>query len=935
MTAPGGTLVIDVEVDGKKARRQLSSELQAAGADAGGAGKAGGHVFGLGFAAAAGVAIGRGLKTAAALEQTEVGLRTLTGSAEGAQQMLGELTQFARSTPFEMQGLAENARSLLGVGRSADEVLPIMQSVGDASAALGLSQAQLDQVMRAVTQSFAKGKVQQEEMLQMAEAGLPVYDLFARAVGKSVPEMQEMATNGELLADDVLPALFDVMNEDFAGGMLAQSKTLNGALSTVKDDISLGLAEAVKDLLPLLTEFLPEASAGAGGAINVLGVAVTSLSYLLAPVVELVGAISEGFGALPTPIQTSVVAMLLLGRIMGAGGLIGNLLSLGQNLFAARSQMAAGVRNASSFTGALSSLGRTAAGAAGRTGMGALASSLVGGKWGAAALGLGLVVTAAMEIGKQSAKARKSVDTLLDTVDVSDDASVDSGFRRMRDELESLEAEYAKNHGIPGFRDLFTELDNEIDATRDGMEELRKSQERYDANLVDVASQLGMTTVELEALARASEVDLNLLASDDAGDVATFVSQLKEANGAVKAGFDPTSALGQAMAVFADEAADAADRSGALRDALDALSGKHLGVAEASANWAESMRDLTDAFHTTNKDGKEILDDLALAAVDAGGKLDVTTEAGGRLHDAFMGARDSMLDSAQAAYDNALATGQAGKANELVGAEVQKARDEFIKQAEAVGLTNQQAVALADSYGLIPGEVATAIATPGMDQALLDLITVHQRITGLPPNTPVKVDALTADAEAELVAMGLTVKRLPDGSVEVTAKTDQAKKDLDAFVSQPRTVQVAVRAALNSTSNMLAAFGFGGGKATGGLINGPGTGTSDTAGLYALSHGEYVVKAARVAQLGVPFMDWLNGGAGDLQAALMRARGQLAQGFASGGLITRPDAPATVAGDVTNVTTYLTAAPTIPTEQQLAQVWRRGQLLAAGGRRRA
>jgi tape measure domain-containing protein len=48
--------------------------------------------------------------------------------------------------------------------------------------------------------------------------------------------------------------------------------------------------------------------------------------------------------------------------------------------------------------------------------------------------------------------------------------------------------------------------------------------------------------------------------------------------------------------------------------------------------------------------------------------------------------------------------------------------------------------------------------------------------------------------------------------------------------------------------------------ATGGYITGPGTATSDSIPTW-LSNGEYVINAARVAQLGQPFMEWINGDA--------------------------------------------------------------------------
>ena len=44
------------------------------------------------------------------------------------------------------------------------------------------------------------------------------------------------------------------------------------------------------------------------------------------------------------------------------------------------------------------------------------------------------------------------------------------------------------------------------------------------------------------------------------------------------------------------------------------------------------------------------------------------------------------------------------------------------------------------------------------------------------------------------------------------------------------------------------------------MIVGPGTGTSDTAGVFALSNGEYVVRAASVKKYGADFLEAINAG---------------------------------------------------------------------------
>lgn len=87
----------------------------------------------------------------------------------------------------------------------------------------------------------------------------------------------------------------------------------------------------------------------------------------------------------------------------------------------------------------------------------------------------------------------------------------------------------------------------------------------------------------------------------------------------------------------------------------------------------------------------------------------------------------------------------------------------------------------------------------------------------------------------------------------------------------------------------LAGF-FGGGKADGGPIRGPGTGTSDSV-LIAASNGEYVQRTAAVRHYGVAFMEAINSlrfprfASGGLVAAAPAARAAPAYHFAAGGLV--------------------------------------------------
>lgn len=69
-----------------------------------------------GLAVAAGT---MGLKTAAQLEQVEVGFTTMLGSATKAQKFMKELAAFAAKTPFEFDELTGSAQQFLAIDRKS------------------------------------------------------------------------------------------------------------------------------------------------------------------------------------------------------------------------------------------------------------------------------------------------------------------------------------------------------------------------------------------------------------------------------------------------------------------------------------------------------------------------------------------------------------------------------------------------------------------------------------------------------------------------------------------------------------------------------------------------------------------------------------------------------------------------------------------------
>jgi len=206
----------------------------------------------LGAVAASAVMMGIGL--ASSLEQSEIGFTTMLGSAEKAKSFLKELQEFAKATPFTFKGLVGSTQMLIAMGFSAEEAIPMLKAIGDTAAGLGAGEFGIQRITRALGQMRAKGKISAEEMRQLAEMGVPAWEILATAIGVTIPKAMKMAEQGVLQASETIPLLVAGMSKKFGGLMEAQAKTVTGMMSNIMDYYQMAMAMAVKPALPMIKE---------------------------------------------------------------------------------------------------------------------------------------------------------------------------------------------------------------------------------------------------------------------------------------------------------------------------------------------------------------------------------------------------------------------------------------------------------------------------------------------------------------------------------------------------------------------------------------------------------------------------------------------------------------------------------------------------------
>lgn len=180
------------------------------------------------------------------LEKANISFTTLLGTTGKAQEHLKALQVFGESTPFEFPDLIKASQRMQAMGFAAADIIPTLRNVGDAVSAVGGGKEELDGVVMALGQMQTKGKVSAEEMNQLAERGIPAWDLLAKAIGKTKEETIKLSESGRLNGGRAVQGITAMMGERFGGQMDKMSGTLEGRESNFNDILQRRLGEAAK-----------------------------------------------------------------------------------------------------------------------------------------------------------------------------------------------------------------------------------------------------------------------------------------------------------------------------------------------------------------------------------------------------------------------------------------------------------------------------------------------------------------------------------------------------------------------------------------------------------------------------------------------------------------------------------------------------------------
>lgn len=195
------------------------------------------------------------IKTAAAYDQQRKAYITLLGDAERGKQLFKDLAEYSTVTPFNFTDWQKASQMLLGFGVQAEDLKPILESLGNAVASTGGDGTNLEGAARAVGQMYA-GTLKMQEINQLVNQGIPAAKLLREQLHLSGAELQAIGNqhiSGKIGVEALRAA---IMGGNMKSGMSDQMNTLNGAVSNLQDNWKNFLADMGDPALQPLTRLV-------------------------------------------------------------------------------------------------------------------------------------------------------------------------------------------------------------------------------------------------------------------------------------------------------------------------------------------------------------------------------------------------------------------------------------------------------------------------------------------------------------------------------------------------------------------------------------------------------------------------------------------------------------------------------------------------------
>lgn len=207
--------------------------------------------------------IGKATARLDAMQKAKQVIGVLAGSSEKATKVVNNLSDAVTDTAYGLDTAATSTQKLATSGLGLDKSTRMVKDMMDAVSFYGDGTNEtLANTVDAIAKMNASGKISADQWQRLTDAGIPVLKIFAEKTGKSMAEVSDAFSKGQISAQEFNDVLMDALEngtESFPA-VAGKAKEMAGSFATSFTNMSARIAIGIANIITAFNDFLADNS---------------------------------------------------------------------------------------------------------------------------------------------------------------------------------------------------------------------------------------------------------------------------------------------------------------------------------------------------------------------------------------------------------------------------------------------------------------------------------------------------------------------------------------------------------------------------------------------------------------------------------------------------------------------------------------------------
>lgn len=207
--------------------------------------------------------IGKATARLDAMQKAKQVIGVLAGSSKKAATVVNNLSDAVTDTAYGLDTAATSTQKLATSGLGLDKSTRMVKDMLDAVSFYGDGTNEtLANTVDAIAKMNASGKISADQWQRLTDAGIPVLKIFSEKTGKSMAEVSDAFSKGQISAQEFNDVLMDALEngtESFPA-VAGKAKEMAGSFATSFTNMSARIAIGIANIITSFNDFLADNS---------------------------------------------------------------------------------------------------------------------------------------------------------------------------------------------------------------------------------------------------------------------------------------------------------------------------------------------------------------------------------------------------------------------------------------------------------------------------------------------------------------------------------------------------------------------------------------------------------------------------------------------------------------------------------------------------